>query len=184
MIYIPINSLDETCHHLSLSGLAKGLVACQILIEPDLHNSIIVNPNHSLIHCKAPCPSRKLRKSLQASIEDVQVIRIWYVFHVLETDGDALNEQGMPGRRGAEIILGVGLKVVGGYEEGVASAYFEGLPLQSELVIILGEDFVLLEPLKGVAAALPDLKLRLLLPLLPLGRPELIVVDFAILAAH
>lgn len=97
MIYIPINRLDETTHHLCLSGLPKWSAACQVLVEPHLHHSIIAYPDHSLLHWKKSSQSSELRESFERCIEDVQVIRIWDMFDVLQTDGDAFDEQGMPG---------------------------------------------------------------------------------------
>lgn len=184
MIYIPIYRFDEAAHHLCLSGLPEGSAACQVLIEPHLHHSIIIYPDHPLLHWEKACPPGQLRESFERSIEDVQVIRIRDVFNVLKTDGDAFDEQGMPGSSRAEIILGVRLEVVCGYKQRIALAYLIGLPFYLKLLIILSQDFILLKPLPGLGAAFPDLELFLLLSLLPIGLAELIVIYFAILAAH
>lgn len=103
---------------------------------------------------------------------------------VLQTDGYAFDEEGMPGSSGAEMVVGVGLEVVCGYKQWISFTDLKGLPFYLELVIILSQDFILFKPLVGLSTTFPDLELFLLLPFLPIGLAELVIIYFAILAAH
>lgn len=93
MIDALFNYLDNAIHHKLLSySTANIKVFGKILIHPNLHYTILVDPDVLLLHWEKSNVVCKLAKPFQALRVNMKKIRKWNVLNIWEPDGYFLDE--------------------------------------------------------------------------------------------
>ena len=104
-IYIAINGLYNAPYHIFLSHLATERRALgKIIIEPSLHPSSLIDPNHRLVDQEAASIPRQLRKAFETHLIQMQAIWVRNMFNIHQPDGYSLQIQRLPVMRRTKLL--------------------------------------------------------------------------------
>lgn len=177
-VHVAINCLYYTSYHIFLSHFATERRAFwEIIIQPSLHSSPLIDSNHRFVNQEAASSPCQLRKAFQAYFIQMQTIWVRDMLNINQPDRYSLQIQRLLVMRRTKLLSYFRLEIVGRDKQRIPSSQFVHLPLLLHLWLILRVYLVLLNPESGLFPVLPDLAIWQFLYGLPVFLDELFIID-------